>query len=215
MAGGSRLRVAVLASGNGSNLQAIIDAIGGGSLTGVELVAVLSDKPGCRALERAAGARIATRVFVADEFGDGGNGGANGVRGSDSARERRDVAMVEHLRALRVDLVVLAGYMQILSAPFIDAFAGRIVNVHPSMLPRFPGLNAIEQALDAHETQTGVTVHFVDHGIDTGPVIAQEHVPIEPGDTPETLAARIHAVEHRLLPSVIGEVAARAGHGAS
>lgn len=209
-AGCARLRITVLASGNGTNLQAIIDAISGGSLTGVEVVAVLSDKPGCRALERAAAARIATRVFPASEYA----GGTGGVGDAGAIRERRDAAMIEHLAADQVDLVVLAGYMQILSAPFIDAFAGRIINVHPALLPEFPGLNAIEQALEAGANETGVTVHYVDHGVDTGPVIAQEPVAIETDDTPDTLATRIHAVEHRLLPAVIGQIAARAARGA-
>lgn len=200
-AGRGPLRIAVLASGNGTNLQAIIDAIAGGSLTGVELAAVLSDKPGCHALERATAARIATRVFPASEY--------EGAVGT--ARERRDAAMTAHLKANNVNLVVLAGYMQILSATLIDAFDGRIINVHPALLPRFPGLNAIEQALEAGASETGVTVHFVDHGVDTGPVIAQERVAIEAGDTPDTLAERIHAVEHRLLPAVIGKIAARPG----
>ncbi|MBK5230366.1 MAG: phosphoribosylglycinamide formyltransferase, partial [Thermoleophilia bacterium] len=124
-------------------------------------------------------------------------------------------SMIERLQADRVDLVVLAGYMQILSARLIDAFAGRIINVHPSLLPTFPGLRAIERALVAGVTETGVTVHHVDEGVDTGPVIAQQALAIEPGDTPESLAERIHAIEHRLLPSVIAEIAAARRQSAS
>jgi phosphoribosylglycinamide formyltransferase 1 len=105
-----------------------------------------------------------------------------------------------------VELVVLAGYMQILSPPFLDRFPGRIVNVHPSLLPAFPGANAIDDALAAGVDTTGVTVHYVDEGVDTGPVIAQERVPVEPA---ATLEERIHAVEHRLLPSVVEELCAR------
>ncbi|MBI4897088.1 MAG: phosphoribosylglycinamide formyltransferase [Actinobacteria bacterium] len=190
------MRIAVLASGNGSNLQAIIDAIGEGALTGVVLALVLSDKPGCRALERAVEAGVATGVFELLTTPTSG------------VRAERDRAMIERLRAEQIDLVVLAGYMQILSAEFVQAFAGRLINVHPSLLPRFPGLDAIGQALDAGVAETGVTVHYVDEGVDTGPVIAQESLPIEPGDTADTLAERVHAIEHRLLPSVIVEIAA-------
>lgn len=198
------LRIAVLASGNGSNLQAIIDAIESGALVGVELVAVLSDKPGCRALERARAANIATAEFPLGIYST--------PEATAAAREVRDRSMIECLRELRVDLVVLAGYMQILSPEFVNAFAGRIINVHPALLPSFPGLHAIEQALEAGVDETGVTVHYVDEGVDTGPVIAQEAVAIEPGDTAEALAERIHAVEHRLLPAVIGRIATeRAG----
>lgn len=194
------LRIAVLASGNGSNLQAIIDSIERDELTGVSLVAVLSDKANCRALQRAAAAAIATEVFELGIY--------SAPRATAAAREVRDRNMVERLRADHIDLVVLAGYMQILSPEFVAAYAGRIVNVHPSLLPDFPGLDAIAQALDAGVAQTGVTVHYVDEGVDTGPVIAQESVAIKAGDTTGSLAERIHAVEHRLLPSVIAEIAA-------
>lgn len=191
------LRIAVLASGNGSNLQAIIDAIGDGRLAGVSLVRVLSDKPGCRALERAAEAGVATAEFPAAAF--------LGV----AARARRDEAMLETIRRDKTDLVVLAGYMQILSTDFVHALKGRIINVHPSLLPLYPGLNAIQQALAAGDARTGVTVHHVDEGVDTGPVISQEPVTIETDDTADSLAERIHAVEHRLLPAVIADFAAR------
>lgn len=194
------LRVAVLASGNGSNLQAIIDAIARGELAGVEIVRVLSDKPGCRALGRAVDADIPTAEFPLGIYA--------APEATAAARVVRDQSIIERLQADRVDLVVLAGYMQILSERLIDAFAGRIINVHPSLLPAFPGLRAIEQALAAGVTETGVTVHHVDEGVDTGPVIAQQALAIEPGDTPESLAERIHAIEHRLLPSVIAQIAA-------
>ncbi|MFY9265876.1 MAG: phosphoribosylglycinamide formyltransferase [Solirubrobacterales bacterium] len=184
------LRVAVLASGEGSNLQAIIDRVHG--RYGVEVVAVLSDMPEAKALQRAQAAGIVTAIFEGDAF---------------DSRVARDRAMVEHLRAAQVDLVVLAGYMRVLSPPFIDAFFGRIVNVHPSLLPDHPGLNAIQQALDANATHTGVTIHYVDEGVDTGPPITQETIAIEPGETLETLAPRVHEVEHRLLPEVIAQIA--------
>lgn len=239
------MRIAVLASGNGSNLQAIIDAIGGGALTGVELALVLSDKPGCRALERAAAAGVATGVYALDTSpaadtdtaettatasthksepepaenppvvaqaaspaSEAAAGNSNSTRQAREAREARDRAIIERLRAERIELIVLAGYMQILSVEFVQAFAGCLINIHPSLLPRFPGLDAIGQALEAGVAETGVTVHYVDEGVDTGPVIAQESLPIEPDDTEDTLAERIHAIEHRLLPSVIAQLAA-------
>jgi phosphoribosylglycinamide formyltransferase-1 len=190
------LRVAVLASGNGSNLQAIIDTLHGKGA--VEVVGVGGNKPGCRAFERAAGAGIATRGFAAGEYG--------------GDRVARDVAMADWLDAIDADLVVLAGYMQVLSAEFVRRFANRIINVHPALLPAFPGLHAIEQAVEAGVGTTGVTVHFVDEGVDTGPVIAQREVPVERGadgsvDT-AGLETRIHAVEHELLPAVIADFAA-------
>lgn len=194
------MRVAVLASGEGSNLQAIIDTVHG--RFGVEVVCVASDKPGSRAVERAAAAGIASAVFAKDDFAD-----------HPEPRTARDDAMAAHLREQAVDLVVLAGYMQILSNAFIAAFYGRIINVHPSLLPKFPGLRAIEQALEAGESQTGVTVHYVDEGVDTGPVIAQEPVGIAPGESVEALSARIHKIEHRLLPEVIAQIAAERASG--
>jgi phosphoribosylglycinamide formyltransferase-1 len=186
-----KTRVAVLASGNGSNLQALLDQVHGKHF--VEVVTVVSDKPDAYALERAAASDVPTAVFQLADYTD---------------REARDTAIAAHLRAARVDLVVLAGYMAILSESFIGAFFGRIVNVHPSLLPKYPGLRAIEQAIEAGDNQTGVTVHYVDEGVDTGPIIAQEMLGIAPGETPEALAERIHAIEHRLLPEVVAQIAA-------
>jgi phosphoribosylglycinamide formyltransferase-1 len=200
------LRVAVLASGEGSNLQAIIDNVHG--RYGVEVVAVVSDKPGARALQRAAAAGIPCATFAVDDFeielaAVNGDAPAAGT----TPRQRRDAAIVEHLREARIDLVVLAGYMQILSPEFIAAFFGRVINVHPSLLPKYPGLKAIEQAIEAGENQTGVTVHYVDEGVDTGAVIAQEAIGIIPGESAEALALRVHEIEHRLLPEVIAQIA--------
>lgn len=184
------LRVAVLASGNGSNLQALIDRLHGGG--DVEIVRVAGDKPGAKAFERAAAAGIPTAVFPLDDYAD---------------RAARDAAMARQLRADGVDLVVLAGYMAILSPRFVAEFDGFIVNVHPSLLPKYPGLNAIERAVEAGEQETGVTVHHVDDGVDTGSIIAQEPLAIMPGETLEELTDRVHAVEHRLLPAVVGRIA--------
>jgi len=146
------LRVAVLASGSGTNLQAILDRLHGRGV--VEVVAVGSDRPEARALARAADAGIATRSFTVDEQGE---------------REQRDLAIADWLGELRAELVVLAGYMQLLCPSFIERFAGRIINVHPALLPSFPGLDAIGQAYRHGVRFSGVTVHFVDAGVDTGP----------------------------------------------
>jgi phosphoribosylglycinamide formyltransferase-1 len=176
--------IGVLVSGRGTNLQALIDA-------GLPVVAVASDKRDVPALERARDASISTATFSPD---------------CHESRDERDLVMATWLEDHGVELVVLAGYMQILTTAFLDRFPGRIVNVHPSLLPAFPGLRAIADALEAGAETTGVTVHFVDEGVDTGPVIRQEEVPVEPR---ETLEERIHAVEHRLLPSVVRELCAR------
>lgn len=190
-AGQETTRVAVLASGEGSNLQALLDIVHGRH--GVEIVRVVSDKPDARALERASAAGVPTAVFPLADFPD---------------RAARDAAIEHRLREDDVHLVVLAGYMAILSERFIGAFHGRIVNVHPSLLPKYPGLRAIEQALESGDDQTGVTVHYVDEGVDTGPIIAQETIGIAPGETAERLAERVHEIEHRLLPEVVAQLAA-------
>lgn len=185
------LRVSVLASGEGSNLQAILDVVH--QKHGVEVVCVVSDKLGARALERAIEAGVPTAIFPVADFED---------------RRARDLAIASHLRDMQTELVVLAGYMAILSEEFIGAFFGRIINVHPSLLPKYPGLRAVEQAIEAGDNQTGVTVHYVDEGVDTGDVIAQEMIGIAPGETAEQLAERIHEIEHQLLPEVIAQIAA-------
>jgi phosphoribosylglycinamide formyltransferase 1 len=176
--------IGVLVSGEGSNLQALLDA-------GLPVDAVASNRAGVRALERAATAGVPAEAFALEEFAD---------------REQRDCTMANWLQERGVRVVVCAGYMQLLTPAFLDRFPGRIVNVHPSLLPQFPGARAIEDALAAGVETTGVTVHIVDEGLDTGQVIAQEQVPVEPR---ETLVERIHAVEHRLLPRVVGELCAR------
>jgi phosphoribosylglycinamide formyltransferase 1 len=184
-------RVAVLASGTGTNLQAILDTVHGRD--GVDVVAVASDKPGARALDRAADAGIPTEVFPAGGFGD---------------REARDAALGDWLEARDVDLVVLAGYMQLLSSTFISRFENRTVNVHPALLPSFPGLEAVQQALDHGVRVTGVTVHYVDHGVDTGPIILQRAIPVPPDRDRAALEEELHATEHELLPEAIRLIAA-------
>jgi phosphoribosylglycinamide formyltransferase-1 len=184
-------RLVVLASGNGSNLQAILDRVHGQD--GIRVVGVGSDKPEARALERARSAGVETATFSRDEYPD---------------REARDAAMAEWIGLTEADLVVLAGYMQLLSAGFVAHFRNRIVNVHPALLPEFPGLDAIGQALEAGVEVTGVTVHFVDEGIDTGPTILQREVPV-PGDGDRAaLEEAIHATEHELYPEAIRMIAA-------
>jgi len=179
--------IGVLVSGEGTNLQALLDA-------GLPVVAVASNKPGVRALERAEEAGVTTAVFDARDYAD---------------REERDVALAEWLRDQDVDLVVCAGYMHLFRKPFFDYYGGRIVNTHSAPLPDFPGAHPIEDVLAAGVDETAATVHYVDEGVDTGPVIAAEHVPVLPDDTVETLRRRVQEVEHRLLPEVVRELCAR------
>ena len=184
-------RIAVLASGGGTNLQAILDKLHGKD--GIEVVGVASDKPGAQALERAKKAGVETGVFPASMHPD---------------RQTRDMAIADWLTERDVDLVVLAGYMQLLSHEFVMRFPHRIVNVHPALLPAFPGLEAVQQALDHGNTITGVTVHFVDDGVDSGPIIFQRPVPVPPSRDWEELEEAIHATEHELLPEAIRMIAA-------
>ncbi len=184
-------RVVVLASGTGSNLQAILDRVHGRE--GIEVVGVGSDKPAAPALGRAREAGVETGVFPREDFDD---------------REARDAVMADWIESRGADLVALAGYMQLLSAAFVARFRHRIVNVHPALLPSFPGLDAIGQALDAGVETTGVSVHFVDEGVDTGPVIAQREVPVPTDRDRAKLEEAIHATEHELYPEAIRMIAA-------
>jgi phosphoribosylglycinamide formyltransferase-1 len=173
--------IGVLVSGNGTNLQALID-------DGLPIVAVAANRKDAYALLRAREAGIPAATFSLDCHAD---------------RTERDLVMATWLEEHGVELVVLAGYMHLLTKPFLDRFPHRIVNVHPSLLPAFPGANAIDDAVAAGAETTGVTVHFVDEGLDTGDVIDQEAVPVAPA---ASLPERIHAVEHRLLPKVVREL---------
>jgi phosphoribosylglycinamide formyltransferase 1 len=185
------LRVGVLASGAGTNLQAILDRLQGGGEA--EVVAVGSDNPGAMALDRARDAGIAVAVFPVADYAD---------------RDARDTAIGEWLDAHEVQLVVLAGYMQLLAGSFVSRFKNRMINIHPALLPSFPGLDAIGQALEHGVWITGVTVHFVDEGVDTGPIIVQRPVPVPPDRDRDALEAAIHETEHELLPEVIRTIAA-------
>lgn len=180
-------KIAVLASGSGSNLQAIIDRLHGG-VAGVEVAVVASNVPGALALERAERADIPTATFPLDEYPD---------------RESRDRALADAIEASGADLVVLAGYMQLLTPRFLERFPNKVINLHPALLPSFPGEHGIEDAVRYGAKVTGVTVHFVDAGVDTGPVIRQEPLPVHDDDTVASLAARIHALEHRVLPRIV------------
>jgi phosphoribosylglycinamide formyltransferase 1 len=183
-----RLRVGVLVSGRGSNLQALLDA---SSRPGypAEVVIVISDRERAAALDRARAAVVEALFVNPKDFGD---------------REAFDLALVSEFASRRVGLVCSAGFMRILSPAYTRAFAGRAMNIHPSLLPAFPGLHAQRQALHYGARITGATVHFVDDGpVDTGPIILQASVPVEPDDTEETLSARILAQEHRLYPEAV------------
>jgi phosphoribosylglycinamide formyltransferase-1 len=186
-------RVGVLASGEGTNLQALLDSVHGRE---AQVVAVASDQPGARALERATAAGVATRVFEGSAYG---------------SRAARDAAIGDWLEERGVELVVLAGYMAILDDAFLERFAGRVVNVHPSLLPAFPGLRAIEQALAYGVKVFGVTVHLVEPGaVDSGPILLQGAVELPDATEPGEVLGALRPLEHRLLPEAVALLAAGA-----
>ena len=186
----SGLRVAVLASGTGTNLQAVLDAVHGRE--GIEVVAVAGDEPAAPALERARIAGVEVGVFEQDAFAD---------------RAARDAAMAAWLAERDVELVVLAGYMRLLSAAFLSRFPDRVINVHPALLPAFRGLDAIQQALDYGVKVFGVTVHFVDEGVDSGPVILQRAIELPDAADAEAVHDLLRPLEHELLPEAIRLIA--------
>jgi phosphoribosylglycinamide formyltransferase 1 len=180
------MRVGVLASGEGTNLQALLDTVHGRD---VEIVAVASDQPGARALDRAAAAGVETAVFERGEF---------------PSRRDRDAAIAAWLDEREVALIVLAGYMAILDDAFLERFAGRILNVHPSLLPAFPGLHAIEQALAYGAKVFGVTVHYVEPGeVDSGPIVLQGAVSLPDATEPAEVLGALRPLEHDLLPRAV------------
>jgi phosphoribosylglycinamide formyltransferase-1 len=185
------LRIGVLASGGGSNLQAIIDRCRDGSLA-AEIAVVIANNPDAGALERARRAGIPARCINHRDF---------------AGREAFDAALVAALQDAGAELVVLAGFMRIITRVMLDAFPYRVINIHPALLPAFPGLHVQQQALDYGARFSGCTVHFVDGGVDTGPIIIQAAVPVLPGDTAETLAARILDQEHLIYPRAIQLIA--------
>jgi phosphoribosylglycinamide formyltransferase-1 len=176
--------IGVLVSGEGTNLQALLDA-------GLPVVAVAANKRDAPALARAT---CPTAAFELSDFED---------------RAARDAAMADWLEEQGVRLVVLAGYMHLLTPGFLERFPDAVLNVHPSLLPEFPGAHAVEEQLAAGVAESGASVHLVDEGVDSGPVLRQERVPVLAGDTPESLHKRIKSVEHRLLPEVVAELCAR------
>ena len=188
---GKRLRVGVLASGRGSNLQAIIDAIEAGKLD-ARIVLVLSNKQDAAALERA------RKHGLTDIFLD-----PKPFAGQSDSREAYDRAVLDLLRKHDVELVLLAGYMKIVTSVLVRAYENRMMNIHPSLLPSFPGLDAQKKALEHGVKFSGCTVHFVTEGVDEGPIIIQAAVPVQEGDTPETLAARILVEEHKIYPKAV------------
>ena len=183
-------RIAVLISGEGTNLQALLDSVHGRDE--IEVVAVAASREDARGLERARRAGVETAVFAVADHADGAV---------------RDRALAGWLDERRPDLLVLAGFMELLTADFIRAYAGRIINVHPALLPAFPGLRAIEQALDYGVTVGGVTIHFVDEGVDTGPVLLQEAFDLPYHRDIAAIEQRVHEIEHRLLPRAVRLIA--------
>ena len=187
----AKVKLGILVSGSGSNLQAILDATRSGALD-AEVALVISNQPGVRALERAKEAGVAARVISHRDFAD---------------RAAFDAELTATLQKAGVTHVVLAGFMRVLTAGFLEAFPWRVVNIHPGLLPAFPGIHAQRQALEYGVKVAGCTVHFVDAGTDTGPIIAQTAVPVLESDTEETLTARILREEHRLLVAALAAIA--------
>lgn len=185
------LALGVLVSGNGSNLQAILDAIAQGKLD-AECKIVVSNRPGAFALERASRAGVKQLTLDHKKF---------------SSRQEFDRELVSHLKDAGVQWLALAGFMRVLTPEFLSAFEGRVVNIHPSLLPAFPGVNAQKQAYEYGVKVAGCTVHFVDSGVDSGPIIAQKAIPVLPSDTEETLRARILEQEHRLFVESLQAIA--------
>lgn len=188
-----RLKFGVLGSGKGSNFGALLEAIEAGRLD-AEAVVVLSDVPGAGILDLGRAAGVPTHEIHEPKF-----------RTKLSPESEAEVVRV--LKSAGAELVVLAGYMRLVKAPLLDAFPRRVINIHPSLLPAFPGLEAWRQALEAGAPKSGCTVHFVDSGMDTGEIIAQAEVPVLAGDTPASLHARIQVEEHRLYPEVVARFA--------
>ncbi len=188
---GQPLRVAVFASGGGSNFQALADAIADGRLQ-AELKLLVCDKPQAPVVERAAKAGVPAFVFRPKEY---------------PSREGYEEEILRRLREADVELVVLAGYMRILTDVMVQGYWGRMLNIHPSLLPSFPGMHAVRQALEYGVKVTGVTVHLVDGGLDSGPIVAQRAVELREDDTEETVSERIHHIEHQLYPQVVQDIA--------
>jgi phosphoribosylglycinamide formyltransferase 1 len=191
--------IAVFASGNGSNFQAIIDVIQTGELN-AKIALLVCDKPDAYAIDRAKIAGIPSYIFDAKEY---------------SSKEDYEKDIITELKSLDVEFIVLAGYMRLIGPTLLNEYEGRIVNIHPSLLPDFPGKDAIGQALNAQVKMSGVTIHFVDKGMDTGPIIVQERVRLDQNETRESLQMKIHTIEHKLYPSILQMLLTQGGviHG--
>lgn len=190
-----RKKVAVFASGSGSNFQTLVDEAEAGQLD-ADIAILVCDKPNAFVIERADKAGIPSFVFQAKAY---------------ASKEAFEQEIVSELKSQQIELIVLAGYMRLIGPTLLSEYEGRIVNIHPSLLPEFPGKDAIGQALAAGAQVTGVTVHFVDEGMDTGPIIAQERVKVDSEETKESLQEKIHAVEHKLYPAVLQKIVSQGG----
>lgn len=184
------MRVAILASGNGSNFEALAKSFEAGEIEG-ELALLFSDKKNSYALERAKNHQVPAYSFSPKDF---------------ASKAEYETELLALLKENRIELVVLAGYMRLIGLQLLEAYPNKIINIHPSLLPNFPGLHGIKDAYEAGVKETGVTVHYVDSGVDTGPVIAQEKVAITSEDTLESLEEKIHHVEHQIYPKVIARI---------
>ncbi|MDR4888184.1 phosphoribosylglycinamide formyltransferase [Fredinandcohnia sp. QZ13] len=190
-------KIAVFASGSGTNFQAIMDSIKEGRLA-AKIELVVCDKPGAKVIERASKEWVETFVFSPKEYPE---------------KSLFEAEIVEKLRAKNVELIVLAGYMRLIGDTLLQAYRNKIVNIHPSLLPAFPGKDAIGQAYRAGVNMTGVTIHYVDEGMDTGPIIAQREFAIEPGDTLESIEEKVHEIEHQFYPQILQSlVTAKSGN---
>ncbi|MBP2240891.1 phosphoribosylglycinamide formyltransferase-1 [Cytobacillus eiseniae] len=179
--------IAIFASGSGTNFQAIADAIREEKLSAV-IKLLVCDRPGAYSIERAIKQCIPTFVFSAKEY---------------ASKEEYEIEILQKLKELEIDYIVLAGYMRLIGPTLLKSYEGRIINIHPSLLPAFPGKDAIGQALNANVKESGVTIHFVDEGMDTGPIIAQQSVPLSEVETIESIQTKIHQIEHQLYPQVL------------
>ncbi|TWD95652.1 formyltetrahydrofolate-dependent phosphoribosylglycinamide formyltransferase [Neobacillus bataviensis] len=180
-------KIAVFASGNGSNFQAVVDVVKSGELE-TEISLLVCDKPGAYAVDRANAAKIPSFIFQAKDY---------------TSKEAYEQAILTELKRYDVDFIVLAGYMRLIGSTLLGAYQGRIVNIHPSLLPAFPGKDAIGQALAAKAMWSGVTIHYVDEGMDTGPIIIQERVRLEENETRDSLQKKIQQIEHKLYPEIL------------
>lgn len=189
------MRIAIFASGNGTNFETLVKAFQNKKINQGKVVMLFCDHPNAPVIQRAIRLNIPYETFPLKQF---------------ASKEDYEQAILNQLRKYDVDLIALAGYMRVVGPTILDSYPQRIINLHPAYLPEFQGLHAIERAFEDHlkngRTETGVTIHYIDKGLDTGPIIRQEHVPIKSNDTVETLEQRIHATEHRMYPEVLNQV---------